>query len=123
MGATSVTGVGLGVASNLKGPGNNRDYFVPRNGPHIVLTGSATVGGGGSIAVTLPAPLTGGGASYMVMVSDRGAVAGATSYVKAADDGHGDFTEMTLYGTAAHVLDYVVLTVGMGLEVNVGFHP
>lgn len=51
MGATSVTGVGNGAASLVRGPGNGRNTFVSVLDPHVVYSGTIAAG---DTLVTLP---------------------------------------------------------------------
>ena len=67
MGATSVTGSGVGDATN-KGPGNGRDTFVPLTSPKILLTGQVLLNGDGEATVATP-PLPGAEEDHSVFVS------------------------------------------------------
>jgi hypothetical protein len=73
MGATSVTGVGTGDAfPGIKGPGNNRNAFVPLAGAHVVAAGITLMRDNTwKIDVLLPEPLKYGIDSYAVLVTPQ----------------------------------------------------
>jgi len=86
MGASTVTGAGQGSAMpNARGPGNNRNMYVAKNGPRVVAAGIATlptvnVGPGhiligdhtAELYVTFPEPLPEGPENYNVMLTPLG---------------------------------------------------
>jgi hypothetical protein len=120
MGATSVTGVGQGVAANLKGPGNNRDYFVPRNGPHVIIAGTVTTAANVA-TVTLPEHTDLPAANYVIMLTtvDAAAAARGVSVTAKTNNVAGLFTSFSILAEAAvQVVDYVVINMGSGLEIG-----
>lgn len=86
MGSTTTEGKGNGAADiGVKGPGNNRNYYVSKEGPHVVSCGIVTlptvnVGPGHSLTgdshaelyVTLPEPLPESPQNYVVMLTPLG---------------------------------------------------
>jgi len=117
MGATSVTGKGRGMAKNLKGPGNERNYFVPQVTPHIVIAGSVAISGGQG-TVTFPNPLAGPAADYVVMlnvVSTVAAAHGVTTHTKT--DVNGKFSSFIIKTeNATDTVEWMVVKAGYGLE-------
>jgi hypothetical protein len=113
MGATSVTGVGPGAADNLKGPMNNRSYWVPQVNPHVVIAGNVDLSAGAA-TITFPNALNGGGANYVVAVH---AESSNTTYVSAkTDDGDGNFESFDITGTGTDTVNWMVVKAGAGLE-------
>ena len=113
MGASTVTGKGMGAAHNLKGPGNNRNYFVPQVNPHVVAAGEVALVGG-SLTVTFPNALAGGEARYVVVLTSTTANA---AYVSAkTDNGDGNFASFEITGTGTDTIGWAVLKTGWGLE-------
>ena len=109
MGATTGnqgSGHGSAMHAGIKGPGNGRNTFVPLVSPHIVAAGVATVGGAGTVAVAL-AGLTGDADAYSVQAQGPNAVT-----VTAKTETASVLTSITLTGTVADSIDYVVTTVG-----------
>jgi len=107
MGATSVTGVGLGAAWGNKGPGNGRDQFVPLLTPHVVASGRFHMAAGTGV-VTFPAPLTGDHTNYAVVIT----AVGHTSYVSATtDDSDSNFASFTITGTSGDYVSWIVVSV------------
>jgi hypothetical protein len=120
MGATSVTGVGVGVANNQKGPGNNRDYFVPRNGPHVIAGGVVTTAANVA-TVTLPEHVDLPAASYVVILQtlDAAAAARGVSVTAKTNNGAGLFTSFSIISEAAiQIVYWMIVNMGYGLEVN-----
>jgi hypothetical protein len=117
MGATTVTGKGRGMAKNLKGPGNERNYFVPQVTPHIVLAGRASITGGQG-TVTFPNPLAGAAVDYVVMLQVNNTVAaahGATVHTKT--DTNGKFASFIIKTeNATETVEYMIVKAGFGLE-------
>ena len=113
MGATSVTGKGIGAAYNNKGPHNGRDVYVPLVSPHVVAAGHATTAGGGTIAVVFPTALPNAPTSYAVIVTAADTGATTTGYVS-AKAGSTTFTGFTITGHASKIYAWVVVTVGSG---------
>lgn len=110
MGATTGnqgSGNGSAMAAGIKGPGNGRNTFVPLVSPHIVAAGVATVSGAGTVVVAL-ASLTGGAELYSVQANGPHAVT-----VTAKTETDDVLTSVTLTGTVADSVDYVVTTVGI----------
>ncbi|MCK9458641.1 MAG: hypothetical protein M0R80_03295 [Proteobacteria bacterium] len=121
MGAASVTGVGQGVASNLKGPGNNRNFNVPQNSPHIVAAGIVTTDGGTGLAtVTFPDALPLAAASYAVILTARGAGAAThNASLTTKSDTSSHFTSFVVYAeTPGDVVEWIVVNTGWGLDLH-----
>lgn len=79
MGATSVTGVGLGSADKKqKGSEHLRVGAEKIIGPRIVYAGSVTLDGSGNGSVVIPAP-AGVATNYSVFVTDGNATAAAAT--------------------------------------------
>ena len=121
MGAASVTGIGQGVAANLKGPGNNRNFNVPQNGPHIVAAGIATTDGGtGLVTVTFPDALPLAAANYAVVLTARG-VGAAThnASLTTKSDTLSKFSSFIAYAeTPGDIVEWMVVNVGWGLDLH-----
>ncbi len=110
MGATSVTGKGLGVGKG-KGPKNNRTEFVPLLSPHVVTAGHCTTSDGGIVTVTFTSPLSGNANNYVVVVS---AASGTTSHsIAKTTNSDGNFSAFTLTGATSTVHSYIVSTAGV----------
>lgn len=118
MGASSVTGVsGVGSAekSGLKGPNNMRNQYVPQVCPHIVAAGVATIAAGKTEeAVVLPRALANSAAKYVVMVTPIDAAVSACSVAKTDTDGV--MTGFTVTGSGAGDFQWMVVTIGYGLD-------
>lgn len=110
MGATSVSGKGLGVGKG-KGPKNGRTQYVPFLSPHIVTAGYCTTSGAGTITVTFPAPLVGAASSYVVIATP--ATGSTAPHVATTNDSDGNFASFTLTGANSTVHGYMVSTAGM----------
>lgn len=54
MGASSVTGTGVGAGEPNKGPLNNRTQYVSILDPHVVYSGTIYIESGGEVDVELP---------------------------------------------------------------------
>jgi len=120
MGATSVTGVGQGVAANLRGPGNNRDFFVPRVGPHVIAAGTVTTAANVA-TVTFPEHLDLPANRYAVMLTtvDAAAAARGVAVTAKTNNGAGLFTSFAIISeAAAQVVEWVVVNMGYGLEIT-----
>lgn len=114
MGATSVTGKGRGAASGLKGPGNNRNYFVPQVNPHVVAAGTITLSSGAG-EVTFPNALPLSEDKYVVMLT---AEATTNTYVSAKNDNSDDqFASFEIAGGTTDDVMWAVIKKGWGLEV------
>lgn len=97
MGATSVTGVGPGDAfPGIKGPGNERNIYVPLLTPHVVAAGRVTLSGGAA-TVTFPEPLAGSNTNYVVMTTSLGTGNDAVSTMTNNSDGN--FASFAISGT------------------------
>ena len=126
MGATSVTGTGVGSVEKFgggKGPGNLRSTSVPMQTPHVVVAGEATTSGNVIRVYTTgtkdPLPL--GKASYTVIVTPQ-AAADACYVVKNETNGQMDWFEIHS-NAAAVVFDYLVVKAGQGLETSRNWVP
>jgi hypothetical protein len=121
MGATSVTGIGMGMAYNQKGPGNNRNQFVPEVCPHVIAAGSATCAANAA-TVWFPDHLDAAAANYVVMLTSYDVEAAATHNVHVVtkhDNTASKFDYFTIYSeTADDVVDWVVINKGLGLDVH-----
>ena len=113
MAATSVTGRGQGVATNQKGPGNNRNFFVPQINPHVVAAGTVAMAAG-TEEVYFPNDLPNAAANYAVIVTGR---TNDDAYVSAKTDVSSAFSSFTITATQQTV-DWVVVSVGYGLDVT-----
>jgi hypothetical protein len=71
MGASSVTGTGLGEAGITRGPGNNRSSFYSNVDPHIVWHGKATLTEGSAV-VNLPSNIQVPPSNLAVFVGGKG---------------------------------------------------
>lgn len=112
MGATSVTGKGLGAARTQKGPGNGRNFNVPQVNPHIVAAGVATLASNAAAVAFSPA-LPEVPAHYAVVV--MGVAAGDIYVTKA---GTTTFTGFTITSAnATGEVDWVVVKCGLGLDI------
>lgn len=112
MGATSVTGVGVGsVEGQNKG---SKHWTVGTNrliGPRVMAAGQATLSSG-TKTVTLPALPTG---SYLVVCTDASGTAAATSGTLA--NTAGTSCVLTLKGTSSNTVNWVIVKIG---DVSVG---
>lgn len=113
MGATSVTGVGLGSAvGSQKGSEHLSIGAEKIVGPRVVYAGQHTLDGSGDLTIILP-ELPGSATDYVVMVTDA-SVAGATACAGsiAITD---DTTTITLIGTASQGVHVAVIKCGLAL--------
>lgn len=110
MGATSVTGKGLGAARTQKGPGNGRDFWVPQVNPHIIAAGVATLANG-TVAVVFPAALD--DANYVVMLTPKATLASQAYVTNVATTG---FT-ITAAGGGTEQVQWAAVKAGLGLDV------
>lgn len=109
MGASSVTGVGLGGAENQKGPGNGRNQYVPLITPHVVAAGSTALVGG-SYTHTFPEVLAETKANYAVVVTSRAA---AVAYCSTKTDTDSKFSSFVVTGTGTNEFDWIVVKTGI----------
>ena len=113
MGATSVTGVGPGTAdAGVKGPGNGRSHFVPQINPHVVGSGTHTMGST-SDTITFPSPLAGSESGYCVFLTNDDSTA---TWVSAKTDSGGDFVSFEITGGNTDVVMWMVVNAGHGLN-------
>lgn len=111
MGASSVTGVGVGsVEGQNKGSKNMTLGTARLIGPRIVAAGTATLVSG---AATVVLPALGSTSGYVVMVSDASGTAAATSGTLATVAGTS--TTLTLAGTGTHLLVWAVVKTGLNV--------
>ena len=115
MGAYSVTGISGPGSSEGKnrGPGNGRNEYVSLISPHVVAAGSVTLASG-VFTLTLPTPLTGGYAKYIVMLTDVGTGNNGVSVSALTNDGNGNFASFVINGTSTDVVNYAIVSVGHG---------
>jgi hypothetical protein len=109
MGATSVTGTGMGDEHpGIKGPGNGRNVFKPLLAANVVAADSLVlVGGAGT--VTFPTPLDGGHAMYVIMLTGEDSTA---PYVSAKADDGGAFVSFDVAGGATDTVHWTVIKKG-----------
>lgn len=103
MGATSVTGKGPGHAfPGVKGPGNERNIFVPLLSPHVVEAGTVSLSGGVA-TVTFPSPLAGSHVNYVVMLTVEASAGPAheVAVTVKTDDGDGNFLSFAISGAGS----------------------
>ena len=109
MGASSVTGKGLGAADHgVKGPHNGRNHFLASISPHVVAAGSVALATGAA-TVTFPAALENGKANYVVMAT---ALSANGASVSSMTNVSGQFASFDLAGTGTDTVMWVVCTVG-----------
>lgn len=115
MGASSVTGTGIGSAfPGQKGPGNNRNVFVPSVNPHVIAAGRIALVAG-SITITLPKPLAGSHAKYVILVTGE---TSAAAYVSTrTNNSDGDFASFVITGTGTATVNWMITRVGFGLDL------
>ena len=110
MSASSVTGKGLGTAMpNIKGPGNNRDQFVPILTPHIVASGTIACVGA---TATLKLPVTGTTGQYIAIANDLTTYSNAVGAVVSAVSAAGYIT-VTFAGTGTDSIGYMLIKTGI----------
>lgn len=114
MGASSVTGVGNGVAGTQKGPGNGRNFFVPQVNPHVVAAGEVALVGG-TATVTFPAALPLGEEYYVAIAQSQTA---NRAYVSAKTETSDVLTSITITGTGTDTVGWMVIKAGFGLDVT-----
>lgn len=115
MGATSVTGKGIGASySGAKGPGNGRNFFVPQITPHVIASGTVTLASN-TATVTFPAALSGSETNYVVMVTPE---ANTHAYVSAKTDSGGNFVSFAITGGSTDDVMWCVMNTGYGLDVS-----
>ncbi len=113
MGATSVTGVGLGSADKRqKGSEHMRLGAEKIIGPRVVYAGVHTLDGSGDLTVKLPL-LAGAATDYIVMITD--ATAAAATACAATIAISGGVTTLTLKGTAAQASYVMIVKKGLAI--------
>lgn len=117
MGATSVTGTGLGSAAGKNKGSEHMTLGVGHLiGPRIMAAGTATLSSG-SATVVLPV-FDGVTADYFVLCGDASGTAAATSATMAITS---DATTLTLKGTSTNAVKWAVIKVGVsGSTSNTG---
>lgn len=116
MGATSVTGKGQGASyAGIKGPGNNRNFYVSKITPHVVAAGELTLDGSGDGTVTFTESLALHADNYVVMLTSRNATATAASLVSKANTSS-KFSSFVVKGTAANIVQWAVIRTGNAEE-------
>lgn len=112
MGATSVTGVGLGSADGSnKGSAHQTLGASHLVGPRVVACDTGSLDGSGNLIVHLPV-LSGGASAYVVIAGDTGAAAAAVSAALTMDSTK---TTLTFKGTASHGVAYSVIKQGLAV--------
>jgi hypothetical protein len=113
MGATSVTGVGLGAADGSNKGSEHMTLATNKLiGPRVVVADEITLDGGGDKVIKLPL-LPGVAGDYVVVLGDSNAAA-ATAVAAALTIG-GGVTTITFKGTAAQTVAYAVIKKGMSI--------
>ena len=122
MGATSVTGQGVGIANEEKGPGNGRNYFVPEATPHVVAAGTATLNGT-LISVTFPHVLAESKTAYAVAVTPISIIGAGNALYVTKQDMSSLFNSFVIHDVAASsiTVDWAVFKSGLGLEIVSGY--
>lgn len=106
MGATSVTGVsGPGAVEVNKGADSTTLGVGHLIGPRVVAAKTATIGGGGTVAVDFPT-LEGVAADYIVVATDTNSTVAAVNVTAFTT------SQMTLKGTGTHVVNWAIIKVG-----------
>jgi len=109
MGATSVTGKGPGDAfPGIKGPGNERNIYVPLLSPHVVAAGTVTLSGGAA-TVTFPEALGGSHVNYVVMLTGEGS-SDVSPAVSAKTDSDGNFVSFDIDGNSTDDIMWAVMS-------------
>jgi hypothetical protein len=111
MGATSVTGVGIGGCEGTNPMSKHQSMSTNRLiGPRIMVADVATLSSG---TATVKLPLFSGAVTdYAVIISDASGTAAATSATMTFGS---NVTTVTLKGTSANVVYWAVLKQGMVL--------
>lgn len=113
MGATSVTGTGLGAAvGNQKGSEHTTIGAEKLIGPRVVAADSVTLDGGGDAVIVLPS-LDGDISNYILTVTDADAAAAAA--VAGTLAGDSTSTTVTLKGPASGVVNYSIIKKGLAV--------
>jgi hypothetical protein len=113
MGASSVTGVGLGSADKRqKGSEHMRLGAEKVIGPRVVYAGNHTLDGSGDLTIKLPV-LPGATANYIVMATDSHVT--AATAVAAAIVINSTETTVTLKGTAGQTAYVMIVKAGLAI--------
>jgi hypothetical protein len=113
MGASSVTGVGLGSADKRqKGSEHMRLGAEKIIGPRVVYAGSHTLDGSGDLTIKLP--LLAGVASNYVVIATDSHVSAATA-VAASIAISSTVTTVTLKGTASQTAYVMIVKAGLAI--------
>ncbi len=113
MGATSVTGVGLGSADGSnKGSAHMTLGAGSLIGPRVVACDVGTLDGSGNLVVHLPI-LNGGTSDFIVVANDTNVSAAAAVGCSFAMDS--TKTTLTFKGTNSHSIQYSVIKKGLAL--------
>jgi hypothetical protein len=102
MGASSVTGTGLGEAGITRGPGNNRNNFYSVVDPHVVWHGVATITNNIGV-VMLPSNIRLPPTQLAVFVSGKSTFV----YYKIVEDGI--MTGFVVFSAGMNDVDYIVV--------------
>ena len=102
MGATSVTGKGVGAAEPNKGPGNNRNNYASLLDPHVVFSGKAFPNNG-TMDVYLPSNVKDVPENLSCLVSGKGWA------VNKNLDGDGLVESFEIYGAKKTEVDFVIV--------------
>lgn len=113
MGASYVAGTapGIGAANGGKGPGNNRNQYVPLLSPHVVAAGYANLSGT-TLTVTFPTPLPGGYAKYGVFLTNAEASTTVSQVTARTNNGSGDFASFQITGASGKDAFWMVVKLG-----------
>lgn len=112
MGATSVTGVGLGSADGSQKGSEHLSIGANKIiGPRIVYAHTVTLDGSGDATIKLSG-FSGVTADYIVLATDANASATAVSASVAIS---GTTTTVTVKGTAAHIIQVAVVKIGLAV--------
>jgi len=113
MGATSVTGKGLGSASGKnKGSSHMTIGAEKLVGPRVVACDEVTLDGSGDLVVKLPV-LSGVAADYVCIATDSHATAATPCACALTMDS--STTTLTFKGTAAQTVAYSVIKKGLAI--------
>ena len=113
MGASSVTGVGLGACQTSKGPGNGRNFNVPEVNPHVIAAGVVT-GVTSPAVIVFPAGLAAPSAIAVAVTPTTGTVSSDMVVTKC---GTTSLVSMVVTATGLTGFDYTLVKAGLGLDV------
>ena len=111
MGASSVTGVGVGSAekNNKNGPGNARGSWVPKLSPHILWAGSVALDAG-SIEVSVPASAQIPADDLAILITVNSTNLTAVTDKNETDD---VVTTFDISGTGSDIVDFILVNKGL----------